>query len=99
MKGYPKFLATRADYEYVRENFPFSRWSKSWRKLVDGRWVWAETGPVPDGESGVIDATHRVAQGEGASLVQLERVEDANAPIFALGITVEEVESALEAGA
>ncbi len=95
MRGYPKFLATRADYEYVRENFPFAQWGKDWRKLLTGRYVWAETGPVPEGESGVIDATHRVAQGEGASLVQLERVEDANAPIFMRGFTVEEVEAAL----
>ena len=35
MRGYPKNLNTKKDYEYVRANFPAEEWKPDWQKLLD----------------------------------------------------------------
>ena len=79
--------------------------------LLD-RWCYITTGTLKSEDDGINDATHAVAtseieetktvDGEEVKVdvtvyVQREKVEDPNAKIFRIGMTVEEVEAALNA--
>ena len=35
MKGVPKYLNTKEDYDYVKANFPREVWEKFYRELLD----------------------------------------------------------------
>jgi len=86
----PEYLNTQYDYEYVREHYPESVWQPYWQRLLDSRFVWV-CGAL-EGEP-VVDDTHKVIDGE--EQMQCELVEDQNAKIFRLGMTVEYVKSVL----
>ncbi|MCD8286150.1 MAG: hypothetical protein LUD50_02860 [Clostridia bacterium] len=68
MRGYPKRLNTKADYEYAREHFPTEQWLPDWQKLLDTMRDWVPVGEVESADAGVTDDTHKVvestAQGE-----------------------------------
>lgn len=99
MIGYPSTLNDRADYEYVRENFPKSEWKQDFQDLLDTVYEWFNIGKLKDGEEGVTDETHKVVDGgteEGESeRYQFEYKENPNARIFQLGYTVDEVKAIL----
>jgi len=101
MRGFPKHLNTRADYEYVRAAFPPEQWRPAFQRLLDERWSWLPCGPLSASDQGVTDQSHRVVEiydDAGRTLVsrvQEEYREDPNAVIFRLGFTVEEVEKLL----
>lgn len=97
MKGYPKHLNTKADYEYVMVNFPTEQWLPDFQKLLDSYQQWVTTGTVESEEAGVTDDTHRVIseQSEDNSTTtyyQQELQQNPTAKIFRLGYTVSEVE-------
>jgi len=99
MRGSPKYLNTRADYDYMRAHFAAEVWRPYWQELLDSRFVWQISGTLGDGEDGIEDATHRMQveqdyQGNEVRY-QMKLVEDAHAKIFRLGLTVAEVEEAL----
>ena len=64
MKGYPKNLNTKEDYEYVRENFPSSEWKKDWQNLLDTMEDWVPTGELKSKDDGKTDSTHKVIESE-----------------------------------
>jgi len=91
MKGFPKHLNTRADYEYVRDNFPAEQWGPAWQSLLDTRFSWL---PASGAEPKGIEL--REVEQDGQVVGQEAWVEDKNAKIFRLGFTVAEVQKALE---
>lgn len=99
MVGYPKFLNTKEDYEFVRANFPKEEWESDFKALLNERYEWFNLGEI-EGE-GVTDDTHKVVedkQDDGTiTRYQYEYKENENARIYRLGYTVEEVESILNA--
>ena len=99
MQGYPQWLNTKEDYEYVKTNFPPEQWQPSWQALLDNLNAWLPTGPLSDPSQGVTDDTHQVVNwgGNGSpdQWMQLELMQDPNCRLFQLGFTVEEVENAL----
>ncbi len=99
MVGYPKFLNTKEDYEFVRANFPKEEWESDFKALLNERYEWFNLGEI-EGE-GVTDDTHKVVedkQDDGTVVrYQYEYKENENARIYRLGYTVEEVESILNA--
>ena len=102
MYGYPKRLNTKKDYISVKENFPKEQWSKDWQALLDSRMNWFVTGELEREAYGITDETHKVIkedpmgeEGE-TKYYQAELQEDPNCKLFKLGLTVEEVEEALE---
>lgn len=100
MKGFPKFLNTKADYEYIKDNFPAEQWKPRWQNLLDERKNWFPTGQVESEEAGITDDTHKVVKYEDTSegttaYTQMELQDDPNSTLFRLGFTVEEVEAAL----
>jgi len=101
MRGFPKHLNTRADYEYVKANFPPEQWRPWFQRLLDERFSWLPVGSLAEGEQGVEDETHRVVEhvdgsGQVVERIQEHWVDDPNATIFRMGFTVEEVENLLK---
>lgn len=99
MVGYPKFLNTKEDYEYVRANFPREQWEPDFKALLNERYEWFNLGEIED--EGVTDDTHKVVEDkrddETVVRYQYEYKENENARIYRLGYTVEEVEAILNA--
>lgn len=99
MVGYPKFLNTKEDYEYVRANFPREQWEPDFKALLNERYEWFNLGEIED--EGVTDDTHKVVEDkrddETVVRYQYEYKENENARIYRLGYTVEEVETILNA--
>lgn len=97
MRGYPKWLNNKADYEYVRANFSKAQWSKDFQKLLDTRVEWFNVGEVIKGD-GVTDGTHKVVKDEQTGkLYQYELRDNPNAKIYRIGYTVDEVTAILAA--
>ena len=90
MVGSPKYLNTRFDYEYVKENF--NNWREYWQELYDSRMIWQAVELVGDG---IEDDTHRVIQSQDIEnnpiAIQQVLEVDANAKLFRIGFTESEV--------
>lgn len=100
MKGYPKTLNTKADYLYVKDNFPKEMWERDFQDLLASQKDWITTGTVSSIEGGVTDATHQVIEevsedGSTVTYLQQELQDIPTAKIFSLGFTPEEVQSIL----
>ncbi|MBQ3569550.1 MAG: hypothetical protein IJA20_02630 [Methanocorpusculum sp.] len=100
MKGFPKNLNTKHDYEYIRANFPVEQWAPEYQMLLDSRFMWLPTGVLESEAEGIVDATHKVEVEQEsaeapAKYIQYELLENEKAKIFRLGFSVEEVESIL----
>lgn len=102
MKGYPKHLNTREDYEYVRANFPKEKWLPSFEALLQDTENWFFESNLANKAAGIEDATHKIvestttpAEGEEAVTTYAQYVlkTDTNAKIFRIGYTVAEVEA------
>ena len=97
MIGFPKHLNSRADFEYVKENFP-DKWRPLYQSLLDERNQWFNLGKLADGEEGVEDATHKVIVSDMQGVTERYQYEfrlDPNCNLIRLGYTVEEVEALL----
>lgn len=100
MKGYPKFLSTKADYEYVRNNFPKEAWAKDFQDLLDTQYEWMYVKDLADGEIGLSDDTHKIEidseqfGGDGTRR-QYEYVYNPNCKLVQLGYTEDEVKEFL----
>ena len=101
MRGFPKTLNSKADYEYIKDNFPAEQWQPEWQALLDSRLDWFNTGEVKKGK-GVTDETHKVVEAEpekegGATIhYQFELKENPTCKLLQIGFTVEAVENALK---
>ena len=94
MVGSPKYLNTRFDYEYVKDNF--DNWREYWQELYDSRMIWqAVEGPVTP------DDTHRIipSQDEDGNPTPIyqELTLDAHCKLLRLGFTESEVAAAIAA--
>lgn len=106
MKGNPKTLNSKFDYEYIKENCDVSFWLPRWKGLLEGRFVWVPTGELESEEAGITDDTHRVEVSqttddlgeETTTYTQLELVENPNSTFAVLGFTEEEVNAAIAEG-
>jgi hypothetical protein len=94
MVGSPKYLNTRFDYEYVKNNF--DNWHEYWQELYDSRMIWANVELVGDG---IEDNTHRLIQSQDEQgnpiTIQQELQVDPNAKLFRIGFTEGEVAAAI----
>ena len=94
MRGYPKYLNSREDYEYIRKNFPKEEWKKDFKALIDTRLEWFNTGKT---DAGVNDETHKVVEDkDSGEKYQFELKENPSCKLFRVGYTAEEVEKILE---
>lgn len=96
MRGYPKHLNTKSDYERVIENFPREQWEPDLQALLDTRWVWLPTGELAEGDPGeFVEGEKTVIENDDGTRTQYEKQENQNAKIFRIGYTVAEVEELL----
>lgn len=100
MKGYPKNLNSKADYLYVKANFPREQWQKSWSILLDNLNAWYFVKELENREAGVEDDTHKIVEekkvdSDEVIYQQYELRECPSCKLFRLGFTVDEVETAL----
>jgi len=98
MRGIPKHLNTKFDYEYIK-NQNLSGWETQYQALLDTRLNWFKTADLSPEDAGITDATHRVRTETDLNGVtikyQQELQEDPNCKLFRLGFTQAEVESVL----
>ncbi len=104
MRGYPKILNTKDDYEYVRDNFPKSQWQADWQNLLDTMRDWVPLWTLKSRESGIEDETHKITSetrdneyGEYPETVytQWEYQVIPTCKLLILGFSEEEVTAAL----
>lgn len=103
MKGYPKHLNTREDYEYVRANFPRKKWEKDFKNLLNTE-AWYAVGTYDTKEGLAEDATHKVEgstttneNGEEVTTYGYYELKDNPlAKIYRIGYTKEEVQAVLD---
>lgn len=102
MLGYPKTLKTKADYEYVRNNFPKEQWRAAFQNLLDTQNEWFFVKELAQGEAGQSDDTHKIVispsfenEDGAAHNYQYELRYNPNCMLARVGYTVEEVEAIL----
>lgn len=101
MEGYPKYLNTKADYIYVKNNFLCENWKPDFQRLLDDRLSWINQGLTTEVE-GITDETHKVIENkamgneEETQYFQFEYTKDVGCKLFRLGFTVAEVEEILQ---
>lgn len=104
MKGFPKHLNSKADYYYIKDNFPEKKWRPYWQALLDERFRWMDDHVISGSDEGITDETHRVSSytttdtttGEEVTVyVQQEYKKNPGSDFWRMGFTVEEVEKAM----
>ena len=106
MRGNPKHLNSRFDFEYVKENCEVSYWLPRWKGLLEDRYMWVPQGEVGSVEAGITDETHMVEVSremdqfgeDKVTYTQLERFENPDSKFVQLGFTEEEVLAAIAEG-
>ncbi len=101
MVGFPKWLNSRADVEYVVANFPKEQWRELLEAMLEEQQAWFNVGIVPDGETGVTDATHKVVinpahDGAPEKRYQFELKYNPGCALARLGISAQEIIAWLE---
>ena len=101
MKGYPKYLNSKADYLYVHENFPREQWLPDFQVLLDTYKDWFFEKHLETREEGIEDETHKIVEfvneeTQETTYDQYELRENPMAKIFRIGFTVKEVEALME---
>ncbi len=93
MVGFPTALNTKADYEYVRKNFPAEQWKPVYQALLDTMYEWFNTGTT-DTETN--DDTHKVVTDQQTGKkYQYEKKLNPDCKLMRLGYTESEVKEIL----
>lgn len=90
MRGFPKYLNSKQDYQNCLTDYPEETKSEL-QRLLDSRFVWVDTELLANDAAGTTDATHRVVNSDEGK-IQQELVEDSNSELLRLGFTVQEAE-------
>ena len=93
---YPSTLATRSDYEYVRQNFPKSRYYQDFLNLLETEYNWFFERIVDDDETVEQNFTQRVLTDPQTGVKSLYLwKQDPNCKLLELGYTRQEVTAIL----
>lgn len=101
MKGFPKWLNSKEDYLYVKDNFLREQWADKFQTLLDERLAWFNIGELAASEEGVTDDTHKVVEietmgEETKKRYQYELKENPDCMLYRLGFTVDEIQAILD---
>ncbi len=96
-----RWLNTKFDYEYVRQNFPEEIWRVKYQALLDDRMQWLMVGKLNQKADGVDIANQKkivTSKREDGSeeYYQYKYKEDPNCKLNRLGFSTTEVLSVLE---
>lgn len=94
MVGFPKWLNSKDDYLFIKENYPREQWEPYFRALLKERFGWFYVGLADGG--GIADDTHNIEIMEDGSKLQYEYRENQQSMIFSLGFTVSDIETILQ---
>ena len=98
MKGFPKVFSTKQDYYNVRDTYP-EQTKAQLKRIMDGRFIWKNIGELAEGETGLVDDTHKVIETSGDMMsenkdktvfVQMILTEDENCEFYRQGWNIEE---------
>ena len=105
MRGFPKNLNTKFDYEYVIENFTdtpenTARVKKELQDLIDSVKGWFFVKNLSSPAQGIEDATHKVVtnkdENDQETYAQYELKDNPTCKLFQLGFTVAEVQALID---
>lgn len=107
MRGNPKHLNSKFDYEYVKEHCDVSYWLPRWKGLLEGRYAWYPQEEIDNEAVGITDETHRVEVAietdeetgeQKTTYTQYVYQINPFSPFERLGFTEEEVKNAITEG-
>ena len=67
MRGYPRFLNSKSDYEYVKKHFPKYKSAPDFQELIEDYKKWIKLEELVKKEDGLIDKTHKIVEEENES--------------------------------
>lgn len=98
MRGIPKVLATKADYELLKELYPEEH-KKRCQELLDNQYVWEPQAVLAEKDIGKTDSSNKVIENvdeKGVVIkMQMTKVLDSASKLLRLGFTADEVFSEL----
>jgi len=101
MVGYPRWLNTKEDYDYVQKHFQKEQWLPDFQKLLDDSVKWINVKKLTKEADGIVDAKRKmeiVEKEDGMKeYYQYELKDDPNCRLYKLGFTIEEVEEEISA--
>ena len=94
---YPKYLATKFDYGYVREHFPKEKWLPDYKELVKDHKKWIKVKKLKDKLDGKEDITNKIIEEKDeitkkTKYLQYEYKVDPNCKINRLGMDISGIE-------
>lgn len=102
MVGYPKYLNSKADYLYVKDNFDKAYWEKDFQALLDTQEDWFFDKDLDSKEDGIEDDTHKIVEntigtGDDAVTTYAQYVYQTNphCKLLKLGFTANEIKKYL----
>ncbi len=106
MRGFPKHLNSKADYEFIREHFLPAEWVPAFQALLTSVNDWFYVKEMDTREEGIEDDTHKVVESQSDATrdepktiyIQYEYRQNPNAELFRYGYTVPEVEAIIRSG-
>lgn len=89
---YPRILATKSDYEFVRQNFPKDLWEKDFNNLLETQYNWFFTKVLEDNEEIEQNFVQKIVTDPQTGVRSLYIwKQDPNCKLLQLGYTEQEV--------
>lgn len=89
---YPRILATKSDYEFVRQNFPKDLWEKDFNNLLETQYNWFFTKVLEDNEEVEQNFVQKIVIDPQTGVRSLYIwKQDPNCKLLQLGFTEQEV--------
>lgn len=96
MKGFPKTLNTKSDYEYVKTHFPPEEYIPVFQELLDTEYDWFFERYLLNNENIIEDSSHKVVESKEDSTIEPTKAlyvykSNPTCKMYSLGYTREEV--------
>lgn len=89
---YPRILATKSDYEFVRQNFPRNLWEKDFNNLLETQYNWFFERVLEEDEIIEQNFVQKIFTDPQTGIKSLYLwKQDSHCKLLELGYTVEEV--------
>ena len=89
---YPRILATKSDYEFVRQNFPKDLWEKDFNNLLETQYNWFFIKVLEDNEEIEQNFVQKIVTDPQTGVRSLYIwKQDPNCKLLQLGYTEQEV--------
>ena len=93
---YPRILATKSDYEFVRQNFPKNMWKKDFESLLETEYNWFFERVLSDDEIVEQNFTQKIVTDPQTGIRSLYLwKQDPHCKLIEIGYTREEILSYL----